>query len=787
MTYIGVSPSNGVRRVHTYTATGSQTTFTGASSEGITLSYTDANFMDVYQNGVLLAPADYTATSGTSVVLAEGAAASDIVTITVYDAFSVADTVSKSAGGTFDGNVAMAGTLGVTGVLTGTSLDISGNIDVDGTLEADAITIDGTAIASVLSPIAGSSSIVTTGALNAGSISSGFGNINIGSSTITTTGAVGTGDLTVTENNSNASTDIAILNSNGVATVGNQAKLHLGTTNSTSHGASIIGEFTGTANTNHATDLIIKTTNTGSSLNEVMRINSSGKVGIGDTSPLGNKVHIRTGGSASSVNATAGLVLEDDDSTRCDLQFIGPDGTFQSILFGDVSDDDIGKISYSHSGNNMRFSVNASERMRIDSSGNVGIGESSPQRALHVNGIAKFMRTVTLGGSTGSNNYIGYFTAESFANNAGESNVSIGTFSTQPLSFATQRTERMRIDNNGKILVNSTNATAGGFAPQMLIKQGTDNGNFRGIDIEGQTADAVLGFFYNSTTNSFKMSSSYRASAGYKPIDFEAGGATRMRLVSTGELLVGGLTSSNSSGESLQVYDNGSPALSVGRQQDGTLVHFRTGSVNGATHGSISISGTTCSYNAFSGSHWSRLSDNSKPTILKGTIIETIDEMCDWYQAEFTVPATGEDDAYVRNEPIGLPSGKSVGDTITYTYEGTDYTATIIKEGDEKHVKCKISDTADSKKVYGVHMAWDADDDTVNDMYVTAVGTHVVRINKDVTVSAGDLLSSNGDGTAKVQDDDIIRSKTIGKVLTNLKQETYSDGSYTVPCALYCG
>jgi len=57
----------------------------------------------------------------------------------------------------------------------------------------------------------------------------------------------------------------------------------------------------------------------------------------------------------------------------------------------------------------------------------------------------------------------------------------------------------------------------------------------------------------------------------------------------------------------------------------------------------------------------------------------------------------------------------------------------------------------------------------------------------DVTVSAGDLLTSNGDGTAKVQDDDIIRSKTIGKVLTNIKQETYSDGSYTVPCALYCG
>ena len=84
-------------------------------------------------------------------------------------------------------------------------------------------------------------------------------------------------------------------------------------------------------------------------------------------------------------------------------------------------------------------------------------------------------------------------------------------------------------------------------------------------------------------------------------------------------------------------------------------------------------------------------------------------------------------------------------------------------------------------------MAWDNEDDVVTDMYVASVGTHVVRINKDVTVTAGDLLASNGDGTAKVQDDDIIRSKTIGKVLTNIKQETYDDDSYTVPCALYCG
>jgi hypothetical protein len=103
MPYIGTSPSNGVRRVHTYTATASQTTFSGASSEGVTLSYADTNYIDVFQNGVLLGSADYTSTSGTSVVLAQGASVDDLIVIVVYDVFSVADTVSKTSGGTFDG------------------------------------------------------------------------------------------------------------------------------------------------------------------------------------------------------------------------------------------------------------------------------------------------------------------------------------------------------------------------------------------------------------------------------------------------------------------------------------------------------------------------------------------------------------------------------------------------------------------------------------------------------------------------------------------------------------
>ena len=118
MAYIGTSPSNGVRRKHTYTATASQTTFSGAGAEGAVLSYRDSNYVDVYRNGVKLGDADYTATSGTSIVLGEGAAVSDIIEIVTYDVFSVADTVSKADGGTFDGNVTMAGTLAVTGETT---------------------------------------------------------------------------------------------------------------------------------------------------------------------------------------------------------------------------------------------------------------------------------------------------------------------------------------------------------------------------------------------------------------------------------------------------------------------------------------------------------------------------------------------------------------------------------------------------------------------------------------------------------------------------------------------
>ena len=97
MAYIGKSPTNGVRSRFVYQATASQTTFSGSDSNSLTLSYTDSLYMDVYQNGVLLkAGTDYTATSGTSVVLGTGATLNDIIEMVVYDVFSVQETYTKT-------------------------------------------------------------------------------------------------------------------------------------------------------------------------------------------------------------------------------------------------------------------------------------------------------------------------------------------------------------------------------------------------------------------------------------------------------------------------------------------------------------------------------------------------------------------------------------------------------------------------------------------------------------------------------------------------------------------
>ena len=140
--YIGTQPYHGFRARHTYTATAGQTSFSGAGAENVTLTYSDELYIDVYQNGVKLSPADYTATSGTTVVLGTGATVSDIVEVIKYDAFSVADTVSAKDGGGFGGNISTSGTLAVTGTsaFTGAITSNAGVVVDEMTLDGDTLT-----------------------------------------------------------------------------------------------------------------------------------------------------------------------------------------------------------------------------------------------------------------------------------------------------------------------------------------------------------------------------------------------------------------------------------------------------------------------------------------------------------------------------------------------------------------------------------------------------------------------------------------------------------------------
>jgi hypothetical protein len=113
--FLGI-PASGVtttayRTTTEFTATASQTTFSVPS-------YT-VGFIDVYRNGVMLGSADYTATNGTTVVLATGATAGDLIEVISFQVSSVLNAIPATAGSvgnTFLANSSVtAGKLSTTG------------------------------------------------------------------------------------------------------------------------------------------------------------------------------------------------------------------------------------------------------------------------------------------------------------------------------------------------------------------------------------------------------------------------------------------------------------------------------------------------------------------------------------------------------------------------------------------------------------------------------------------------------------------------------------------------
>ena len=222
-----------------------------------------------------------------------------------------------------------------------------------------------------------------------------------------------------------------------------------------------------------------------------------------------------------------------------------------------------------------------------------------------------------------------------------------------------------------------------------------------------------------------------------------------MRITNAGNLLINKTSlDSSASGFEFRVATNdekavfvntrasGGEVVIINRQaSDGDLINFQQAN---ASEGVISVSGSTVTYGGGHLARWSQLPNDEDPSgLMKGTIMSNLDEMCEW----------GEED----NEQLN---------------------------------KTKVSDVEGDPNVAGVFVSTSFTDDGPLDFFVGMTGDMIIRIAEGVTVQRGDLLMSAGDGTAKPQDDDIIRSKTIAKVTSTHVTCTYDDGSYCVPCVL---
>jgi hypothetical protein len=160
-------------------------------------------------------------------------------------------------------------------------------------------------------------------------------------------------------------------------------------------------------------------------------IDASQNVGVGTSSPLG-KFDV---GGASTATVNTGIYVHGTDNASYG-QFVAlrRNGS-NSLIMGDagaiLGSGGGASVFYTYGANYQAFWTNGTERMRIDSSGNVGIGGTPTNKFTILTGSTNL--SAQLDGSTA------YW----------------GTYSNHPLAFATNGAERMRLDTSGNLQFNS--------------------------------------------------------------------------------------------------------------------------------------------------------------------------------------------------------------------------------------------------------------------------------------------------------------------------------------------